>query len=135
MCVFVLVLFCSACATEVPSTGELAPAAVAAVVAADCCVCVFVCLFWFCCVLPVPLRYHPLGIWPLLLLPLLLLLIVVCLCLFVLVLFCFALPVPLRYHPLGIWPLLLSLLLLLLILVCVCVCLFWFCFVLLCLCH
>ena len=41
---FVLVLFCSACATEVPSTGDLAPAAVAAVVAADCCVFVFVCL-------------------------------------------------------------------------------------------
>ena len=121
VCVFVLVLFCSACATEVPSTGELAPAAVAAVVAADCCVCV--CLFvlvLFCFALPVPLRYHPLGIWPLLLLPLLLLLIVVCLCLFVWVLFCFALPVPLRYHPLGIWPLLLLPLLLLLIVVCLC---------------
>ena len=43
------------------------------------CVCLFV-LVLFRFALPVPLRYHPLGIWPLLLLPLLLLLIVVCVC-------------------------------------------------------
>ena len=40
---FGFVLFCFACATEVPSTGDLAPAAVAAVAAAVCCVCVRVC--------------------------------------------------------------------------------------------